>query len=62
MALRKRSIGRAVHSVVSWCFNAAGLVRGLLSPRVAPTAPIASVVLQESPRPLRRRASKQRIA
>ena len=32
MLWRKRSLARAAYSVVSWCFNAAGLVRGLLSP------------------------------
>lgn len=53
MAWRKRSIGRAVYSVVSWCFNAAGLVRGLLRKRVPPTHAIASVVLHEPPPSLR---------
>lgn len=31
MAWRKRSVGKAVFSVVSWCLNTAGLVRGLLA-------------------------------
>jgi GT2 family glycosyltransferase len=61
MALRKRSMARATYSVVSWCFNAAGLVRGLLRPRRAPAAQIASVVLHEPPQSLEPRR-KQRIA
>jgi GT2 family glycosyltransferase len=55
MAWRKRSIGRAVYSVVSWGFNAAGLVRGFLRKRVPPASPIASVVLHESPQSANRR-------
>ncbi len=35
MLLRKRSLTRACYSVASWCVNAAGLVRGLLSPAQA---------------------------
>ena len=31
MVWRKRSVRMAVYSVVSWCFNAAGMVKGLLS-------------------------------
>jgi GT2 family glycosyltransferase len=61
MGWRKRSAGRALHSVVSWCFNAAGLVRGLMRPRISPTAPIASVVLHEPPRSLESR-ERQRTA
>jgi GT2 family glycosyltransferase len=47
MAWRKRSITRAVYSVVSWSFNAAGLVRGFLRRRTPPRDAIASVVLHE---------------
>ncbi|MDB5870800.1 MAG: glycosyltransferase [Ramlibacter sp.] len=47
MLWRKRSLGRAVYSVVSWCFNAAGLLRGLSRPRRPPHEPVASRVLQE---------------
>ena len=61
MTWRKRSVGRALHSVVSWCFNAAGMVRGLMRPRVPPTDPIASVVLHEPPQSLEPR-ERQRIA
>jgi GT2 family glycosyltransferase len=50
MAIRKRSISRAVYSVVSWCFNAAGMVQGLLRPRVHPRGVVASRVLHEPPR------------
>lgn len=49
MTWRKRSVARAAYSVVSWCFNAAGMVRGLLRPRVPPRSPVASRVLHESP-------------
>ncbi|MEJ6022327.1 glycosyltransferase family 2 protein [Ramlibacter sp. PS4R-6] len=49
MAVKKRSIARATYSVVSWCFNAAGLVQGLLRRRVPPRSRIASVVLHEPP-------------
>jgi GT2 family glycosyltransferase len=47
MAWRKRSLARATYSVVSWCFNAAGLVLGLLASRRPPREPIASVVVHE---------------
>ncbi|MDR7376895.1 glycosyltransferase involved in cell wall biosynthesis [Rhodoferax ferrireducens] len=43
MAWRKRSVSKAIFSVVSWCFNAAGLVRGLLSVPKDTTIRIASV-------------------
>jgi glycosyltransferase involved in cell wall biosynthesis len=51
MAWRKRSVSRAAYSVVSWCFNAAGLVRGLLHSRRPTRARIASHVLREPPQP-----------
>ena len=60
MTLRKRSVTRATYSVVSWCFSAVGLVRGLLRRRVPPRARIASVVVHE-PQPLAPR-ERQRIA
>jgi GT2 family glycosyltransferase len=46
MTWRKRSLRKAVFSVVSWCFNAAGLVRGLFAPRRPPGAAVASVQLR----------------
>jgi GT2 family glycosyltransferase len=49
MTWRKRSVSRAAYSVVSWCFNAAGMVRGLMRPRVPPRSPVASRVLHEPP-------------
>ena len=61
MAWRKKSFTRAVYSVVSWCFNAAGMVRGVLRPRVAPRERIESVVLHEPPQALEP-ARRQRIA
>lgn len=47
MALRKRSLNQALYSVVSWCFHAAGLVRGLLTTPRAPMDVISSKVLRE---------------
>jgi len=47
MAWRKRSAARALYSVASWCVQAAGLVRGLFTPRQPPRALIPSLVLQE---------------
>ena len=49
MLWRKRSMARATYSVVSWCFNAAGLVRGLLRPHRPPRDVIDSRVLHEPP-------------
>lgn len=46
MAWRKRSVSKGVFSVVSWCFNAGGFVRGIVSPRQPPTAAIRSNILQ----------------
>lgn len=50
MTLRKRSLRRATYSVISWCFNAAGLVRGLVRLRTPPERRIASRALGEPPR------------
>ena len=47
MAWRKRSLKRATYSVVSWSFNAAGLVRGVLARRRPAREPIPSVVVHE---------------
>lgn len=47
MAWRKRSVTKALYSVVSWCFNAAGLLRGMLRARRPPLDAIPSRVLQE---------------
>jgi GT2 family glycosyltransferase len=47
MAWRKKSFSRATYSVLSWCVQAAGLVRGFLAPRHPPRALIPSIVLQE---------------
>lgn len=44
MSWRKRSVEKAVFSVISWSYNAAGLLRGLLRPRTNPRAPLATVV------------------
>jgi glycosyltransferase involved in cell wall biosynthesis len=49
MAAKKRSPSRAVYSVVSWCFNAAGMVRGLMRRRKPPRIRIDSRVLHEPP-------------
>ena len=47
MIWRKRSPAKAIYSVVSWCFHAAGLVRGMLRPRKSATATIPSLILRE---------------
>ena len=47
MTWRKRSVIKALYSVVSWCFNAAGLVRGLLSKQQPAREAISSRVLKE---------------
>lgn len=47
MTWRKRSFEKALYAVVSWCFNAAGLVRGLLRRPRPPRAVISSRVLRE---------------
>jgi GT2 family glycosyltransferase len=49
MFLRKRSLTRAAYSVVSWCFNAAGLVLGLLRTQRSPRDPIPSEIIHEPP-------------
>jgi len=61
MSLRKRSLHRGVYSVTSWCFNAAGMVMGLLRARKGPRNRIASVVLHEPPQSVEA-ARRQRIA
>jgi len=50
MSWRKRSLARGVYSVVSWCVQAAGLVRGFFAPRQSPRALIPSLVLRDEPR------------
>jgi hypothetical protein len=47
MTWRKRSVTKALYSVVSWCFNAAGLLRGLLRRQRPAREAIASRVLKE---------------
>lgn len=47
MTWRKRSITKALYAVVSWCFNAAGLLRGLLHRQRPAREAIASKVLKE---------------
>jgi len=47
MALRKKSLHKSFFSVVSWCFNSAGLIRGLMGTRRPVTAPIASVIIRD---------------
>jgi glycosyltransferase involved in cell wall biosynthesis len=47
MTWRKRSLARSTYSVVSWCFNAAGLVRGFVAARKPAREPIPSVVVHE---------------
>lgn len=44
MAWRKKSIVKAIFSVISWSYNAAGLLRGLMQTRVDPRKPLSTVV------------------
>lgn len=48
MAWRKRSIRKAVFSVVSWSYNTAGLIRGALTPQVDARAPLGTVMLRKA--------------
>jgi glycosyltransferase involved in cell wall biosynthesis len=43
MYVRKRSISKAVYSVVSWLLNGLGLLRGFLRNQLPPQTPIASL-------------------
>jgi glycosyltransferase involved in cell wall biosynthesis len=52
MAWRKKSWTRAAYSVASWCFAAAGLVRGLLHGRRPAREPIHSRLVHEPPQAL----------
>jgi hypothetical protein len=47
MTWRKRSLTKAIYSIVSWCFNAAGLVRGLLHTPRPVREVISSRVIRE---------------
>lgn len=47
MAVRKRSIAKGIFSVVSWNFNTAGLLRGLLKTPRKPIAAVQANILQE---------------
>jgi glycosyltransferase involved in cell wall biosynthesis len=47
MAWRKKSLERGLYAVVSWGFNALGLVRGMLRKQRPPTQPVQGHVLQE---------------
>lgn len=51
MAWRKRSIEKAIFSVISWSYNAAGLVRGLMQTRVDPRKPLSTVVRHRPEQP-----------
>ena len=42
MSIRKRSLAKAIYSVVSWLINGFGLLRGFLRSQQAPQAPIAA--------------------
>jgi glycosyltransferase involved in cell wall biosynthesis len=47
MTVRKRSVSKAMFSVVSWCFNTAGLLRGLATARHLPTEPVQSITVKQ---------------
>ena len=52
MTWRKRSASKALYAVVSWCFNAAGLVCGLLRAQRPARAIISSQVIKETAAPI----------
>ncbi len=47
MSARKRSVRKGIFSVVSWCFNAGGLVRGFLTSRHNLAEPIQSITIRK---------------
>jgi glycosyltransferase involved in cell wall biosynthesis len=47
MTMRKRSLSKAMFSVVSWCFNTAGLLRGLVALRKLPTEPVHTATVKQ---------------
>lgn len=47
MSWRKRSFERGLYAVVSWGFNALGLVRGMLRPQRPATQPVQGHLVQE---------------
>jgi len=47
MSWRKRSFTKALYSIVSWCFNAVGLVRGIMRSRRPANALIPSLILRD---------------
>jgi hypothetical protein len=56
MTWRKRSLGRGLYAVTAWCFNAAGMVRGLLQkPRFS--QPVADSRLLQDASPVQPRPS-----
>jgi hypothetical protein len=42
MTIRKKSLNKAVYSVISWSFNAMGLLRGVLAKQQSPLLSIES--------------------
>lgn len=58
MAWRKRSARKAVFSLVSWCFNAAGLLRGLTAPQHSARATIRSVQIRNASQQNRQATAK----
>ncbi|HTJ97418.1 MAG TPA: glycosyltransferase [Rhodocyclaceae bacterium] len=48
MYIRKRSIEKSIYSVISWIFNAAGLVRGFIRRQRSPQTLIESIHVQTS--------------
>jgi glycosyltransferase involved in cell wall biosynthesis len=47
MTWRKRSVTKAIYAVISWCFNAAGLMRGFLRAQRPAHTLISSQILKE---------------
>jgi Glycosyltransferases, probably involved in cell wall biogenesis len=47
MTIRKKSFNKAIYAVISWSFNALGLLRGLLAGQLSPILPIQANILSE---------------
>lgn len=46
MAARKKSLSKALYSLVSWCVNACGLIKGACQRQISPLAPIDALVIK----------------
>ena len=45
MSIKKRSLSKGIFSVVSWCFNAGGLICGIFSTQISPEKKISAITI-----------------